>query len=408
MNEAGKIELSKSNLLGKNDSQHSDGLIGHVNDFFRGAAYASIQAPVDGITQFVNHVWPVELPHMQIVAAPSSDSIYSNAGKLAGAVVDFALLQKGLGKAAPDFFGAQAASPTWLKMGATGAAFQSLMPTSENGNYFLNKGRDIGISFGTFAAIGAVAEYMAPKMGNTFLGRVGAGAEGGFTGGLTQVALTDTLYLQKPGLNDLQTIGKYTAFGAALGAVDYMQERLQNKLHELRLQQSIQANQDIFKDAADSVQTATKQLYDVKFRKVTNPAGERVPTLENPAGEAVKSGDWIAQRLDANGKVVVENGRLNQWPIKEGKIPKTYNVTPEAMAGKTEFIAPTRIDGPPVHMVKLDEPIKILTPWGSMTGNPGDWLANYDYNPNLKLPGTDFAIITYTSFKQTYQFKPTA
>ncbi len=171
---------------------------------------------------------------------------------------------------------------------------------------------------------------------------------------------------------------------------------------ELTVEQSVANSQRVFNDG--DVLPAQKQLYEVKFRKVTNPNGEMVPTLENPTGETVQQGHWVAQRLDANGQPVIERGQVNQWPIStDAKVAKTYNVDPETLATKTEFVAPTRVDAPPVHVVQLTEPIKIQTKWGAMDGKPGDWLANYDFNATTNTPGSDYAIISGTSFGQTYK-----
>lgn len=398
MSDKTQLELTNSKLLQKDKSPSSD-----AKDFLRGATYGAIQTPIDGLTQFANNVSPLKLPHLQLVSAPTNDSFFASAGQLTGAVIDFALLQKGLNVAAPNFFAAQATTPVWLKAGATGAAFQFMMPTSENGNYFLNKSRDLAIGFGTFAAMGAVTEHFAPDLAKSFIGRVEAGAEGGLAGGTAEVALKDLLYMKTPKLSDLGTIGKYTAFGAMMGAANYLEEDLQSKWKDYKLQKSIETNQNIFNEAGDKVVTAQKQLYNVRFRKVSNPEGESIPTLENPGGEAVAPGQWVAQRLDANGQVVIERGQPNQWPINEAKIPKTYNVSAETLATQTEFVAPTRVDGPPVHVVSLQEPLKIRTPWGRMNAETGDWLANYDFNAALNLPGKDYAIISNTSFNQTYQ-----
>lgn len=409
-----------------------------VENFFHAAAYGAIQTPIDGVTQFIDHVTPGKLPHLEIVSKPTDDSLWTGAGKFAGAVFDFVVLQKLLGSAAPKFFGAESTAPAWLKAGATGAAYQALMPVSENGNYFLNKTRDVGIGFGVFSAMGAVTSWAAPKLGPSLLGRVEAGAEGGFAGGATDAVMTDLLYWERPALRDLQKIGKYTAFGAALGSTSYFEDELKNRWEsakksfdqtntvnqadvnkvvdgnqsgdkkmtapaaELTVEQSVAKSQAVFNDS--NVVPAQKQLYEVKFRKVTNPNGESVPTLENPGGETVQQGHWVAQRLDANGQPVIERGQVNQWPIStDAKVAKTYNVDPATLATQTEFVAPTRVDAPPVHVVQLTEPIKIQTKWGAMDGKPGDWLANYDFNAATNTPGSDYAIISGTSFEQTYK-----
>jgi len=435
--------MAQQSLESNSHSKHESGIVHSVVDgvenFFHGAAYGAIQTPIDGVTQFIDHVTPGVLPHLELISKPTDDSFMTGAGKFAGAVFDFAVLQKVLGSAAPKFFGAESTAPVWLRAGATGAAYQALMPVSENGNYFLNKTRDVGIGFGIFSAMGAVTAYAAPKFGSSLLGRAEAGAEGGLAGGATDAAMSDLLYWQKPGFRDLEKVGKYTAFGAALGVTSYLEDDLKNRWDnakksfdqassasqpdltkgteanqstvkkaetpgaaELTVEQSVAKSQAVFNDS--EVVPAQKQLYEVRFRKVTDPAGEKVPTLENPTGETVQQGHWVAQRLDANGQPVIERGQVNQWPIStDAKVAKTYNVDPETLATKTEFVAPTRVDAPPVHVVQLTEPIKIQTKWGAMDGKPGDWLANYDFNATTNTPGSDYAIISGTSFDQTYK-----
>lgn len=398
MPESTHLEISQSNLL-----QKESGASNIMKDFLWGTAYGAVQTPLDGITQLANHMSPVQVPHLEIVSAPTNNSFSTKAGKFAGGVIDFILLQKGLNAAAPGFFGAEAKTAEWLKSGTTGAVNQMMMPVPEEGNFYLNKGRELAIGFGAFAAMGAVTEYMAPKLGKSFLGRVGAGAEGGLTAGTTEVALRNLLYLRRPVLSDLKTIGHYTAFGAVMGATGYAEDSLKAKWNDYKLQKSIETNQRLFNEGGDHVMSAQKQLYDVRFRKITNPQGESVPTLENPGGESAKPGHWVAQRLDARGQVVIENGKPNQWPISESKILKAYEVKPETLASQVEFVAPTKTGGPAVHVLKLDKPLKMTTSWGSLKGSAGDWLANYDFNAALKQAGKDFAIITDTSFKQTYQ-----
>lgn len=405
------------------------GVVDGVERFLHGTAYTAVQKPIDGLTQLANHIKPGLLPHLQLVDAAKEQSVPESAGELVGTVVDFIILQKLLGKAAPGLFGAKAATPMWLKMGATGAAYESMMPVQENGNYFLDKARNVAISAGTFAAMGAISDYVGPKAGNSFVGKVMAGGEGGLAGGEAEVGLRDLLYQRKPTYEDLKTIGKYTAFGAMVGAADYAETALRDKLNvpgdpgkgatpeketssptagaadDAALEKSVQTNRNIFSQAADSneVLAAKKQLYEVKFRKVTDAAGEKIPTLENPAGEPVQAGQWVAQRLDAHGQPVIERGQLNQWPMNEAKIAKTYQVDPQTLATQTEFVAPTRVDGPIVHMVQLKEGLSIQTKWGTMEGRPGDWLANYDYDPASKVAGHDYAIVSGPSFQQTYE-----
>ncbi|HEY9760628.1 MAG TPA: hypothetical protein V6C97_36040 [Oculatellaceae cyanobacterium] len=171
---------------------------------------------------------------------------------------------------------------------------------------------------------------------------------------------------------------------------------------EAELQASITQNQQIFNSAAndDAIVAAQKQSYNVMFKKVTEPGF--VQTLENRAGEPVKPGQWLAIRLDANGQPVMEDGIVNQWPVVDKTILKSYQAT-SADLQQLEFVAGTKTGGAPVHMVQLKSPITIKTPWGSMSGKAGDWLANYDFNSATGTPGSDYAIVTGTSWNQTYE-----
>jgi hypothetical protein len=172
----------------------------------------------------------------------------------------------------------------------------------------------------------------------------------------------------------------------------------------LEVEKSVANSQSIFRDANSdpdsAVISAQKQDYNVRFTKVLEPG--KVPTLENPAGADVNPGDWVATRLNPDGTPNIERGMTNQWTVTPKNILKTYKATPDDL-NTNSFIAGTKTDGPPVHMVQLDKPFTIKTPWGQMSGGAHDWLANYDYNPATGQPGTDYAIVTNQSFGQTYE-----
>jgi hypothetical protein len=128
-----------------------------------------------------------------------------------------------------------------------------------------------------------------------------------------------------------------------------------------------------------------------------------IPTLENPAGANVEPGQWIATRLNPDGTPNMERGMVNQWTVTDKTILKTYKTTPEELSTAAKFIAGTKTDAPPVHMVQLTQPITINTSWGPMSGNANDYLANYDYDPVTGQPGQNYAIVTNSSYGQTYQ-----
>lgn len=176
-------------------------------------------------------------------------------------------------------------------------------------------------------------------------------------------------------------------------------------------EESILQSQATFnaKLAEDAVMAARKQAYNVRFEKVTKE-GTLVKTLENPEGEVTEVGNFIATRLDDNGMPVIENGMVNQWPIKAKDIPKRYNTTADELATTDSVVLPTRTDGPPVHVVEAPAGTKIETSWGPVKLEKPGYLANYDFDAIAGKPGTDFNLISQRSFDQTYfiDFTPPA
>jgi hypothetical protein len=171
------------------------------------------------------------------------------------------------------------------------------------------------------------------------------------------------------------------------------------------IEESVARTQALFKEAnsgeGDGVIPSTKQDYSVMFQKVTEPG--KIPTLENPAGADVKPGQWIATRLNPDGTPNIEKGMVNQWTVTDKDILKTYKATPDEVSTASKFVAATKTDAPPVHMVKLTAPLTINTSWGPMNGNPNDYLANYDYDPVTGQPGENYAIVSSSSYGQTYE-----
>jgi hypothetical protein len=166
--------------------------------------------------------------------------------------------------------------------------------------------------------------------------------------------------------------------------------------------------QRYFGDHIDDMIQARKQLYRVKFERITpEMAGEdgtvRVPTLENPEGQIERPEQWIATRLNPDGSPNMERGLINQWTVETKTILKTYVSTPEQLEGTSSITLPTRTDAPPVHMVPLEGPTRFMSDWGPQVGDGTGWLANYDFDVAARTPGSSFAIITGPSFGQTYE-----
>lgn len=177
---------------------------------------------------------------------------------------------------------------------------------------------------------------------------------------------------------------------------------------EQALANSIKSNQGLFANAgADNpVIAATKQDYNVSFTKVTEPTQvQTLESLKTGVPQAAQPGEWIATRLNPDGTPNMENGIPNSWPVTDKTILKTYQATPETLQNNA-FVAATRTDAPPVHMVQLTEPTTIMTKWGPMSGDTGSYLANYDYDTATGTPGDNYAIVTKASFDATYQKVP--
>ena len=175
----------------------------------------------------------------------------------------------------------------------------------------------------------------------------------------------------------------------------------------LTLEKSIGSNQEIFRQAGneDAIVPSTKQYYNVAFEKATEPRTiQSLESMKTGETESVSPGQWIATRLDDQGNPVIENGIKNSWAVTEKNMLKTYELNASDLEGQSSVVAATRTGAPPVHMVQLKEPLTIKTSWGTMSGDKGAWLANYDYANGQ--PGHDFAIITDLSYNQTYQPVP--
>jgi hypothetical protein len=177
---------------------------------------------------------------------------------------------------------------------------------------------------------------------------------------------------------------------------------------EQALANSIKSNQGLFTSADDDnpVFGATKQDYNVRFTKVTEPTQvQTLESLKTGIPQQAEPGQWIATRLNPDGTPNIEKGIENSWPVTDKTVLKTYQATPETLQNNA-FVAATRTDAPPVHMVQLTEPTTIQTKWGPMSGEAGDYLANYDYDPATGTPGENYAIVTKASFDATYQKVP--
>jgi hypothetical protein len=186
--------------------------LGREQNFARGEFYSGIESPINGVLQLTNHLTGAHLPALDIVSAPPADSIVGKAGSIVGSTMDVVLIGVGTGAiAAPAYAAAM-----------TGAALGIVSPTSEKGNFWLNKAVDTAIDTGTFALAGGLRKYMAPQFAPSLMGRVESGAVSGAIVGAASIGARDAADKKTPTLDDLYSIPKYAAFGAALGAATWL------------------------------------------------------------------------------------------------------------------------------------------------------------------------------------------
>ncbi|MBX9689721.1 MAG: hypothetical protein K2X27_23635, partial [Candidatus Obscuribacterales bacterium] len=112
--------------------------------------------------------------------------------------------------------------------------------------------------------------------------------------------------------------------------------------------------------------------------------------------------DWVVQRLDDEGRVVIaKDGGADQWVSSEKHVLKTYTVGAEVLS-EGGGVVYTKT-GNVVFMIELAADVQILTPWGTQNGKVGDYLANYDYDFSQAIPGSDFAVVARDSWEATYE-----
>ena len=121
---------------------------------------------------------------------------------------------------------------------------------------------------------------------------------------------------------------------------------------------------------------AKDKYYEVNARRVTNPAGENVPTKENAKGELAPKDSWIIERAPGD-----------RYPIKQAEFDLRWQPVP----GKPGVFSPRPV---PTAMVELSAPLDIKTSWGDMHGKVGDFLVRYGEG--------NFAILDRKVLTETY------
>ncbi len=184
-------------------------------DFARSIVKSSIQDPINGVSQLINHVTDSHLPPINIVAKPD-DTWWSTAGSIVGNAIDFVGISTLTG-------GGSGLLQVALRTGAAGAMFELSRPVEPSSNYWAQKGKDAAVGFASFAAMGGASAAIART---TLFGAVGArsiyqdmeaGAASALPGGATSVEL-DSL-LNGKGLASSSDVARGALQFAAFGAV---------------------------------------------------------------------------------------------------------------------------------------------------------------------------------------------
>ena len=126
-------------------------LLGQVEDFGQSALHTAIESPINGAVQFIDHAANVHLPELDIIGAPTHDSVGAKAGALVGAAADLVGLSIATGGVA-DALGAGGIAAA----AATGAIYGGLLTPSDakSKNFLLDRAENGAIGAATFAAMG--------------------------------------------------------------------------------------------------------------------------------------------------------------------------------------------------------------------------------------------------------------
>lgn len=205
-----------------------------VSDGFHAAVYTGIQQPYDAIRQIAGKVH-IDLPEAHLASAPVeakagsvawfAESIGGAAGMIPWIVASHKMVRTGSSLAgfSSETAALTASGMTMREAGMTGAVYSTLFqPVQENGNFLLNKAKDAGIGFGTFAAGAGLTNIVRPMFGS-FTSEVanravtaGTASVSAFGAGVINAEAGNVL--GKPHQDALQTGVKFALVGGIFGA----------------------------------------------------------------------------------------------------------------------------------------------------------------------------------------------
>jgi hypothetical protein len=195
------------------------------SDFVDAAVISGVEDPINAGEQLINHATGKHLPKIELVDRPGN-TWAAKAGSIVGGLVDVAVISVGVASGVAEVGLAAGVGTSILSSAGVGLIYSATRPTSEKGNFWLNKGRDVAITTGTFAAFGALAPGMDKCF--SFLGKSGsrsliqdvaANGLSGFPAGAINAELTSVLYGRgMASASDLYSKSlQFALYGAALG-----------------------------------------------------------------------------------------------------------------------------------------------------------------------------------------------
>ncbi len=273
-----------------------------VSDGFQAAVYTGLQQPYDSIRQIASKVH-IDLPEAHLASAPMeaktgsaawiAESIGGAAGMIPWIIASHKIVRTGSSLAG---FSSETAALTasgfgMKEAGMTGAVYSTLFqPVQDNGNFLLNKAKDAGIGFSTFAAGAGVSNIVRPMFG-TFTSELanravtaGTGSLSAFGAGVINAEAGNVL--GKPHQDALQTGLKFAFVGGIFGAASKS-----NLVNE--------SDRAPAKENFGRVNAMSQQLGNTGDPSIISPLGERTSSSffgDRPTPTPTRSNDMFGPR----------------------------------------------------------------------------------------------------------------
>lgn len=213
----------KQSTSDQTKSQSDNALVSGVGDALHAAAYSAVEQPLAGVAQVIRHTTSFKPDAPDLISKPTHDNTWTKAGTIAGSVLDFAIIAKGVGVSRALAFDRATTVPI-IESAASGAIYEATVPIADK-DFGVNKLRNMAIGVGTFAtmdgaAMGLKAIPMFARTG--YLSTVGTATISGAVGGVGHSSLTAALNGRPLNYNEVaKDAASYATFGAMFGTLGY-------------------------------------------------------------------------------------------------------------------------------------------------------------------------------------------